>query len=306
MSLGAPPRRRRRGNLCAGCQAVWSSDGKFLMWRSTGALPRPPGKDARDSRAGRQIAPGSSRFWNRLGCRRIRAPRHPVIEHGLCRPGPTLRHTFSPRPTCSAIFFGYLCIDGDERAQGGRLRNDLRCGGGHPVAVPVTEDAMKCLLPALAAVLLLPACSGMPSSPQSPTTPTSTTTTTPTPQNVANWVGDATVVSLTGVGCGSMPYRRKERRPVANYPDGVRAMDEDMTTGRRMTFPTQDISGRNTVHGHLRQKGASRCGWLSIPRRRTIGQLLRGWSSIRRGRNERVGRGRATMRLQRHWTGSRL
>ena len=64
----AHPRRRSQENLhpsAAGHGGL--PTGNSSMWRSTGALPRPLRKDARDSRAGRQIAAGSSRFWNRPG-----------------------------------------------------------------------------------------------------------------------------------------------------------------------------------------------------------------------------------------------
>ena len=47
----------------------WSSDGRFFYVESIGVRGL-SGKDARDSRAGRQIVAGLARFWNRLGCRR--------------------------------------------------------------------------------------------------------------------------------------------------------------------------------------------------------------------------------------------
>ncbi len=68
---------------------------------------------ARDSRAGGQIVARTACVWNQPRGRATRTSRRTSDRARFSvRPGPTRRYSFSPRPTCSAIFFGYLCIDG--------------------------------------------------------------------------------------------------------------------------------------------------------------------------------------------------
>jgi hypothetical protein len=91
------------------CQAVWSSDGRFLY--VTGyhqgtpgkmlAIPVPAGKSLPDLPAsGIDLSAGE-----------IEPPGTQVLEHGSLSPGLTLQPMSSQRRTCSAIFFGYPCID---------------------------------------------------------------------------------------------------------------------------------------------------------------------------------------------------
>ena len=76
-TLAVPIRGGAPVKICPpGCQAGWSSDGKFFyVWIRASAMSL--GKDPRDSRAGRQITAGSAHFWNRCGCRRGWTTRRP-------------------------------------------------------------------------------------------------------------------------------------------------------------------------------------------------------------------------------------
>ena len=79
-TLAVPIRGGAPRKICApGCEAGWSSDGKFFyVSLDPSAVATSPGNSwqgARDSRASWQIAAGSARVWNRSGGRAARTSR---------------------------------------------------------------------------------------------------------------------------------------------------------------------------------------------------------------------------------------
>lgn len=161
----------------------------------------------------------------------------------------------------------------------------------------------------LTAVLLLSACSEVRSPTQATTTPTATPlpATTPTTRlNGANWIGDATVLSSTGGGCGWGTAAGDTRSGVlwriTQTGDSI-TLDEDMPN-----WPTDDIPYSGSLSGtHFAaadvEPGTGVCqfrgGDLS-------GSFSEDGRQFEASETLRWGSSEHPVIVQRHWTGRRL
>jgi len=161
-----------------------------------------------------------------------------------------------------------------------------------------------------ALVLFLSGCSG-PSSPVSPAMPTIPTPTVPTPpigpENGANWIGDAAVVSFTGEGCGSMTAagRTGVLWKIAQTGGSV-TLDEDMHNWPTDDSPyTGSLNGTQFTATYVQPQGPGSTGCLFVG-----GDLIGSFSDdgLRFDAVETIVWRVAdqTVRLVRRWTGRRL